>query len=172
MLKEKLGNEWVYFNLDDYLGMLGSKYIELHPDNSNVCVPNDICYAKKHDDGTYEIVPGKLSSALYVTIPDVLDVIATQGFHIIADTFITTKQDFQSYKDKLSKHNMYSIYLEASVDVLNIRESRRGDRLVGSSVHWLRQFDCQDMHDVIINTDKLSVEEVCNVIELEIPDAK
>lgn len=70
-LQHRLGDGWLYFSMDGYLSMLGPKFWGLHPDNPEVCLPNDVCYAKKHNDDTYEIMTGKLCSKLYATIPDV-----------------------------------------------------------------------------------------------------
>lgn len=75
-LQQKLGDGWLFFSMDGYLSMLGSKYWGLHPDNPNVCTPNDICYAKQHADGTYEIIIGERCEKLYQTIPDVIALIA------------------------------------------------------------------------------------------------
>ena len=54
ILKNKLGDSWLHFSTDGYLSMLGNKFHGLHPDNKDVIVPNDVCYAKKYEDGTFE----------------------------------------------------------------------------------------------------------------------
>ena len=132
--------------------MLGAKFLGLHPDNPNVCIPNDICYAKKHSDETYEIVPGSICSKLYTTIPDSLALIVKKGFHIIVDSFIATKDDFISYKEPLEEYGLLWVYLYASEKIITQREADRGDRLKGSALHWLKTFECQSVCDLVFNT--------------------
>src|SRR5277367_2538928 len=88
ILHKKLGDGWLFFSTDSYLSMLGDKFLGLHPDNPQVTIPNDICYATKHDDGSFEIISGKFCSKLYQTIPSALEIMANQGFNIIVDAFI------------------------------------------------------------------------------------
>jgi chloramphenicol 3-O-phosphotransferase len=99
LLRNRLGDGWLGFSTDDYLAMLGDKFLGLHPNNPDLQTPNDICYATKHDDSTYEIIPGKLCSKLYATIPDTLENLARQGFNIVVDSFITTHDEFLAYKN-------------------------------------------------------------------------
>jgi hypothetical protein len=42
-----LGEEWLNFSTDGFLSLLVDKFFWLHPDNPELCTPNDICYAKK-----------------------------------------------------------------------------------------------------------------------------
>lgn len=164
VLQRKLGDGCLNFGTDGYLSMLGNKFLELNPNNPDVCTPNDICYAKKHDDGSYEIVPGKLCSKLYQTIPDILDVVAKQGFNIVVDSFITTQDELKPYKERLAKYNMFFVYLYATEQIIESREETRGNRLKGSAIHWLKHFVCKDDHDIIVDTSAVSVEEICNKI--------
>lgn len=163
-LQNRLGDGWLFFSTDGYLGMLGSKFDGLHPDNKEVCEPNDICYAKAHDDGTYEIVPGALCSKLYVTIPAALQLLAMQGFNIIVDSFITTMDDFLFYREKLEKHGLLFIYLYAPELVISAREEARGDRLKGSALHWLKSFECEPACDLKFDTSELNINEITNTI--------
>lgn len=165
-LHKKLGDGWLYFGTDGYLSMLGDKFLGLHPNNLNVCVPNDICYAKKHPDGTYEIMPGKLCSKLFSTIPDVLELLAKQNFSIVVDSFISSNEDLILYKTKLEKYGIKFIYLDASEQIIIKREHARGDRLKGSAIHWLKQFDYQENCDLIIDTEKFGIEMICDNILL------
>lgn len=125
-LKEKLGDNWLFFATDGYLSMLGNKFLDLHPNNQNVCIPNDVCYAKKHNDESYEIIPGALCSKLYATIPSILKILAAQGFNIILDSFITTQDEFESYKSGLAGYEPYFFYLHASEEVIAEREEKEG----------------------------------------------
>lgn len=60
-LKKSLPAHWLSFSMDGYLGMLGDKFLELHPNNPEVTTPNEVCYAHQHEDGTYEIVPDRIT---------------------------------------------------------------------------------------------------------------
>jgi chloramphenicol 3-O-phosphotransferase len=162
-LKQMLGDSWVLFSTDGYLSMLGDKFQRLHPDNASVCVPNDICYAKKHEDGTYEIITGKLCAKLYSTIPDILDIIAKQKLNIIVDSLITDKEDFLNYKKKLSKYGLLTVFLDLPIDVLEQRESLRGDRLKGSAIHWLNKMDFKEESDLILDGNS-GVESIVDII--------
>jgi deoxyadenosine/deoxycytidine kinase len=44
-LQRKLGDNWLLFSTDEYLSMLGEKFLSLHPNNKEVLTPNNICYA-------------------------------------------------------------------------------------------------------------------------------
>ncbi|MCE0722993.1 MULTISPECIES: phosphotransferase-like protein [Legionella] len=163
-LQNRLDNGWLNFSTDGYLSMLGDKFGGLHPDNPQVGVPNDICYAQQYPDGTYEIIPGALCSKLYLTIPNVLKLIAEQGFNIIVDSFITTMDEFNSYKETLEKYGVLFVYLYASEAVISQREEARGDRLKGSALHWLKRFDFQDQCELCINTEEMNIQHICNEI--------
>lgn len=163
-LKNKLGDHWLYFSTDSYLSMLGNKFLGLHPDNQTVTYPNKICYAKKYNDGTFEIVPGELCSKLYLTIPDVLKLLSQNGFDIIVDSFITIKSEFDLYHNTLEKFDPQFFYLYASENIILEREKTRGNRLKGSAIHWLRKFDFQESCTLMIDTEKLSPNQVCDII--------
>lgn len=163
-LFEKLGESWLYFSTDGYLSMLGPTFLGLHPDNQEVCVPNDICYAKKHDDGTYEIVPGKLCSKLFSTIPDVVDLLAQQGFNIILDSFLTTKDDIDQYKKKFESHTTLFVYLYANEKVINQRENDRKDRLRGSAINWMKLMNHQSFCNLSFDSGIISIDKMCDQI--------
>lgn len=163
-LHKKLGDGWLNFSTDGYLGMLGNKFHNLHPSNPDVCIPNDVCCAEKYSDGTYQIMPGKLCSKLYSTIPEVLELLAKQRFNIIVDSFMTTKDDINSYKNNLTKYNLKFIYLSATEATIIKREDARGDRLKGSAIHWLKQFDFQEDCNLIIDTETMSIDKTCDYI--------
>ena len=163
-LKNKLGDSWLLFSTDGYLSMLGNKFLELHPDNKNVTMPNDVCYSKRHADGTFEIIPGELCSRLYLTIPNILQLLSQQGFNIILDSFITIKNEFKSYKDMLNKFDPHFFYLHASPKIIAEREDKRGNRLKGSAIHWLKKFDFQSKCDLVIDTENLTINQTCDLI--------
>lgn len=163
-LKNKLGDSWLLFSTDGYLSMLGNKFLELHPDNKNVTKPNDVCYAKEYDDGTFEIMPGKLCSKLYLTIPNVLTLLSQQGFNIILDSFISTKDEFKLYKNHLKEFDPHFFYLYASQNIITEREEKRGNRLKGSAIHWLKKFNFQNECDLAIDTENYSTNQICDLI--------
>jgi chloramphenicol 3-O-phosphotransferase len=163
-LQQSLGDGWLQFSADTYLGMLGDKFLGLHPDNPEVTIPNDICYAKKHDDGTYEIIPGKLCSKLYITIPDVLETIAKQGFNIIVDSLIDSEEVLEIYRNKCTPFDALFVYLDIDENTMEQRERNRGNRLNGSAKHWLKSITCRNSADLIIDTTDMSVAEVSAVI--------
>jgi chloramphenicol 3-O-phosphotransferase len=163
-LFEKLGEPWLHFSTDGYLGMLGPKFEGLHPSNASVCEPNEICYAQKYEDGTYEIIPGKFCSKLFSTIPDAVALLAAQGFNIILDSFLTVKDDLEYYKKVLSKYDPHFFYLYADANIINQREAQRGDRLNGSAVNWLKAMDHQSGCDLSLDSGILSPEEICDSV--------
>lgn len=168
-LQKKLGDGWLNFSTDGYLGMLGDKFFDLHPHNEQVCVPNDICYAKQHQDGSYEIVPGKWCSKLYATIPHALVSLVAQDFNIIVDSFITTIDEFNTYNLALKQYNPLFVYLYASEKTIAQREEKRGDRLQGSALHWLKQFNYQAYCDLCIDTQTNDPLSICDTILKKIP---
>ena len=164
VLQRQLGDGWLQFSVDGYLGMLGDKFLGLNPDNPEVTIPNDISYAKKHEDGTYQIIPGKFCSKLYATIPDVLETLAKQGFSIIVDSLIDFKEDLETYRNKLNPFGVLFVYLEVDESTMEQREKSRGNRLPGSAKHWLKSFTCRDSADMIIDTTDKSIAEIGAVI--------
>lgn len=163
-LHAMLDSRWLNFSTDGYLSMLGNKFLELHPQNPNLCDPNDICYAKKYPDGTYEIVIGKQCSKLNSTIPEALKVLAQKDFNIIVDSLITSKNELKSFKAALKDFDPIFVYLLASENTVSQREQLRANRLAGSAIHWLRKFDFTDDFDLIIDTDISSTEKAIDQI--------
>lgn len=150
--------------MDGYLAMLGDKFTNLHPDNADVCVKNEVAYANKHTDGSYEIIVGSLCSRLFSTIPVVLSVLAKSGFNIIVDSLITKKAELHELKAMLKDYHCHFVYLDTLIKVINNREEARGDRLKGSAEHWLKSFDFQDECDVIFNTVEATSEDIARQI--------
>jgi chloramphenicol 3-O-phosphotransferase len=163
-LHEKLGAGWLFFSTDGYLSMLGHEFLGLHPENKDVCIPNKICYAKKHEDETFEIIPGEYCSKLFSTIPDVLNLIANQGLNIIVDSFISSAIDLEHYKNVLEPHHPKFVYLYADEAIIKAREAARGDRLIGSALHWMKSFNFQHLCDYTFDTGKMSGEQICKEI--------
>lgn len=159
-LKQKLGDDWLLFDMDGYLAMLGEKFTNLHPDNAEVCIKNEVAYAKKHADGSYEVVVGSLCSKLFGTLPSVLGLLAKNGFNIVVDSLITKKVELNNFKAVLKDYNCQFIYLDASVEAINQREETRGDRLQGSAEHWLKSFDFLDECDLIFATDRRTPDDI------------
>ncbi len=163
-LHQKLGAGWLNFSTDGYLGMLGEPFWNLTPDNKEVTTPNDVAYAKQHPDGSYEIIPGKYCSRLYNTIADALVLLGQGGFHVIVDAFITTEAERAAYQEKLAPYHPVFIYLYAEANIIAAREEARGDRLKGSALHWLKQFNCQDACHLSIDTETMEIAEVAALI--------
>jgi len=163
-LQATMPDGWLNFSTDGFLAMLGNKFVGLHPDNPAVCDPNDVCYAKKHRDGTYEIVIGKLCSKLNATIPSVLEMLAKNGFSIIVDSLITTKKELHNFRSALSHYAPLFVYLSVSQKAISERERSRKDRLEGSAIHLLRSFDFQDECDLIIEPEIEGIDGAVNKI--------
>lgn len=163
-LQKRLGDGWLSFSMDTYLSMLGSKFMNLNPDNPDVCTPNSICYAQKHSDDTYEIITGELCNKLYATIPKVLALLSEQGFHIILDSFITSCDEHSFYKEQLQHYGLMFIYLHAPIEVISQREVARGDRLRGSALHWLNDFECESVFDLSFDTHAIPIMDIVETI--------
>lgn len=84
--------------------------------------------------------------------------------YIILDSFITIQDEFFSYKHTLQKFNSHFFYLYASEKTIATRENQRGDRLKGSAIHWLKKFDFQDHCHLNIDTEKITTNEICQLI--------
>lgn len=104
--------------------------------------------------------PGHCVQMLYLTIPNVLQLLAGQGFSIIVDSFITTIEEFKSYKEALERYGVLFVYLDASEATIAQREAARGDRLKGSALHWLKRFDFQEHCDLCINTEEMNTQQI------------
>lgn len=163
-LQKSLGDGWLYFSMDSYLSMLGPKFLELHLDNPEICTPNNICYAQKYSNNTYEIITGELCNKLYGTIPKVLTLLAEQGFHIIVDSFITTLEEHSFYKEQLKRYGLLFIYLYAPKEIISQREVERGDRLTGSALHWLEAFECESVFDLSFDTHASPITDIVATI--------
>jgi chloramphenicol 3-O-phosphotransferase len=163
-LKQKLPDAWLLFSTEGYLGMLGDKFNNLHPANFEVEVPNEVAYAKKHDDGSFEIVVGSLVQSLFATIPDAIGLLARRGFDIVADSLITKKSEVDHFRMALDRFDCKFIYLSTSEKEISRREENRGDRLKGSAVHWLRAFDFQNDCDLIVDTEKIGANQIAAAI--------
>ena len=160
-LKEKLGDNWLLFATDGYLGMLVVNFLSCIQIIGMLYFQIMLCL-KKHNDESYEIIPGELCSKLYVIIPSVLKILAAQGFNIISDSFITTQDEFESYKSGLAQYaRIFFIFM------LQKKQSLKGKKkrgwIKGFCSHWLRRFDFQNKCDLVIN-ENISVHRVCDEI--------
>ncbi|TXG76919.1 hypothetical protein E6Q11_03870 [Candidatus Dojkabacteria bacterium] len=173
-LKRELPDGWLLFSTEGYLGMLGDKFNNLHPANIEVEVPNKIAYAKKHDDGSFEIIVGALVQRLFSIIPEAIGLLAQRGFDIVVDSLITKKSEIDQFRKALDKFDCKFIYLSASEKEISRREESRGDRLKGSAVHWLRAFDFHNECDLILDTENIVVNQIAKDIinHLNLSDKK
>jgi chloramphenicol 3-O-phosphotransferase len=163
-LKKFLGDKWLYFDMDGYLAMLGERLANLHHDSPDVCKKNEVVYAHKHENGSYEIVVGPLCTKLFSTIPEVLSILAKAGFNIIVDSLITKKIELHDFKSALKGYDCQFIFLDAPLEVINQREETRGDRLKGSAEHWLNSFDFQNECDFILDTSDKTPDDIKSYI--------
>lgn len=169
VLQQQLGEGWLRFSMDEYLGMLGTAFSEgLRLSNPDLCQKNNIAYAKQHEDGSYEIVAGKECSKLSATIPDVISTIAAKPFNIILDIVITSKEELNHYHQVLKRYGLFSVYLDISEAEVAKREKERENRLPGSAVHWLKKFNFKDKCDLMIDTTQLDVNSVVKKIKFEL----
>ncbi len=163
LLQKQLGEEFLFFEVDNYMKMLGEKYNNFNLNNPEAFIPNNIIYAKKLDDGTFDTITGPVYQKLYKTIPLVLNNLVNNGFNIIVDSLINDKEEIILYKKILNKQVKF-VYLQALPETLLAREKARNDRVPGSALNWLKKFNCQQETNLTIDVDNLSIQQIVEKI--------
>ena len=89
---------------------------------------------------------------------------ADLGWNIVFAGVRPYAKQVMDIKKKLEKYNLFTVFIEVAEEILQQREKHRGDRLVSSAVELSKEFDCQHLHDLTINSsDKSS-----NFLSMEI----
>lgn len=155
--------KWLNFKVDDFLRMIGSRYLDLFH-NQEIYKNGVPEYLTKQNDYYFvendELKYGELSSKLFYLIPDFLEQLLQQDFYIIADAFFETDEDIKNLKERFKQYNPQFIYFQASKETRDKREAERMDRIKGMSDRWLKSFKCEYLSDIMIDTDNLTPEEV------------
>lgn len=173
LLHKKLPSNWLIFNTDNYLKMLGYDYEKIFC-NKNInedlinddsyFVKNDRYYLEKNGDDIL-IKYGKKSIALFDSIPKSVEVLIKDGFDVILEAFVETKEHIDILRKKFDGvADLYFVYMFSDEETLEKREKKRCNRVFGTSKRWLKDFNCRDFCDLAIDTSRLSPKEVSDII--------
>lgn len=107
----------------------------------------------------YEIQMGPYAKKIRDVYKEVVKTLANNALNIIVDEVAFGNVEMQVWREKLKDFNTYYIGINSELHTLEEREKVRGDRILGSARHQFYTVHEDIQYDLIINTDKESLED-------------
>lgn len=107
---------------------------------------------------------GPFAKKLCATYRDVVKLLAQQSYHLIIDDVAFGKPEVDLWREKLKDFAVLWVGVEASLEDLEAREKKRGDRIIGSARAQYYQVHKAVDYDLMVNTSTMSMQECVNTI--------
>ena len=131
-LQDILHTPYLHVQMDVFTDMLGERY----QDNAD-----GFGYETTHDDEGKPVVTirtGPVGRTVLHGMRHAIAAMAAQGNHMIVDDVMCDEGEMAEYRRLLATFDLMVVAVKAPLDVLELRERERGDRLIGLA-RW--QFD-------------------------------
>jgi chloramphenicol 3-O phosphotransferase len=148
---------FLHVQMDAFLDMMPEAYQE-HPDG--------FAYETMHQDGKPSVVisGGPVGERVMRGMRHAIAAMAAQGNDLIIDEVMTDEGTKAAYAALLAPFELHLVGVFAPLDVLEARERRRGDRLIGLA-RWQYDRVHKDMkYDLELDTSKATPIECANLI--------
>ncbi len=150
-LQASLDTPFLHVGIDKVIGMMPA-----HTNNwEGGYAPLGFCWkAAKDEDGTpmYELQMGPFAHQISQTYRELVLRLAELGHFIIIDDVAFGKKEFDRWKALLVDYKVLYVGIHASLDVLEERERKRGNRIIGSARAQFRKVHEGINYDLDIHT--------------------
>ena len=158
---------FLHFCMDNFLSCLSPRFDGLGKDHitKRSCDARLGFFTSDIETG-YRIHSGPLGKKLFSTMPEVIATIASKSLNLVVPVVLDNLSSFEHFKKCLNNFETHYIYIDCNRDEIQKRELARGDRLKGTSLDLLDNFQTQHLHDFSIDSTKLSPKELAgNIIQ-------
>ncbi|OUR96797.1 hypothetical protein A9Q84_10680 [Halobacteriovorax marinus] len=133
--KKLLKPAWVYLEWDTFINMLPQDHIESRED-------------------FLEMVPGVLSG-----FHSTIRAFADSGVNCIVDHVFQDEDIYFDISKKLKDHEVFFIGLHCPIDILEKRETNRGDRTIGTAERQINKVHRNVSYNLELDSHSLSIDE-------------
>ena len=149
---------------DDYLHVQMDAFIAMMPERSDD-QPDGFTFATSYDDGKplVTITGGALAVRTMRGMRHAIAAMAEQGNNLIVDDVRLDGMDSE-YQRLLAPFELFLIGVSAPLDVLEVRELARGDRMIGMARGQHKRVHCGVQYDLTVNTGTSTPAECSDLI--------
>lgn len=143
-----------------FLNVGMDKVIEMMPDKTNNfsgVIPKEGFYWKQVQDH-YELQIGPFGEKILKAHKEIILTLAKLNYNIIIDDVSFGLSQVDKWKKLLKDYQVLFIGVDAPIDVIEKREIKRGDRMVGSAKGMHHKVHKNVVYDLMIDTHKDSIE--------------
>ena len=142
---------WLTFGIDDLLDAMPDKYV-----GEGKKVTEGFQFVSSTDKeglSITEVKVGPIGEKVTALAPKIVKQFADSGFNVVVDEVIWEKKDLEDYALNLKNHQVYFVNVCCELPVMEEREKKRGDRLLGMS-RWqfAKMKDLDWNYDIKIDT--------------------
>lgn len=180
-LQNKLPYPYLHMALDTVIGMMPDNTNDWGIDNGkiyNVIVSNEV---KRNKDNIVKgfywktdtdidnnplayIQMGPFARQIVSLVKETILTALRAGFRVIIDEVCNTKSSYNLWQELLKPYHPIYVGLETDPRILEERERKRGDRMIGSARAQALTIHRDKIYDLMFDTQKLSMEEIANQI--------
>jgi chloramphenicol 3-O phosphotransferase len=160
-LLEQLEEPFLKVGIDWYIGCLSPHFFEYgkHADQ---------CYkfvTTKDDKGFVTTVEkGPVGSRLDLAAHKAMKVFLQQGFNLVIDEVLFDDESFQDYLSVFDEYRVYFIAIQPSIEAAELREIKRGDRVLGLARGLYHQTYSNKKYDLILDTTDITSQEAAKMV--------
>ncbi len=105
-----------------------------------------------------EIQLGPFAKKMGESLKEMVVTLANEGHFIIIDEVVSGKKGIDEWRDKLGDFKVIWIGIHSPLEVIEAREGRRGNRILGSGRHQYLTVHKDVVYDLDLNTHVLGIE--------------
>lgn len=167
MLQAKLSEPFMHIGMDKVIYMM-PKHINDWTGkiaNGGFWWLHDMDAAGQH---MYHLQFGPYAKKSMSTLKDFVVVLAVNGHNVIVDEVCFGANGVDSWRDKLAEFCTLFVGVMAPLEILELRERIRGDRIVGSARAQYYTVHDGASYDIKVDTHERSIEECAGIIMNEL----
>jgi chloramphenicol 3-O phosphotransferase len=171
-VRKRLPDAYLCVSVDQFIGMLPPRYL------SGFWRPSPLMRASFRVAKAARLLPARYENLLDTPPEDRKQVwasmiigfyhslvtLAEKGNNLLVDTVITDRPTYDLCADLMATQKAYFVGLYCSPAVLRRRERRRISRQRGLAVSQARVVHFDEIYDLRLETDKLSLRECCQAV--------
>nr|AIA18194.1 Chloramphenicol phosphotransferase-like protein [uncultured bacterium] len=162
-LQEALDSPFLHIGIDKIIGMM--------PDKVNNWVgcsaPLGFSWKESKDnDGNLiqELQMGPFAKQISDTYREVVALLVKLGHYVIIDDVSFGSEEMARWRKLLQNYRVLYVGVKSPLDVLELREKQRGNRMIGSAREQYHKVHLGNEYDVEVDTSKSPVKECVDLI--------
>jgi chloramphenicol 3-O phosphotransferase len=155
------GECWFVYAMDDYFAKLpfdwvtARKHVGVHADDGVVL---------EIVDGEFRMRMGPIGRQLLAAWRGAVGAAARAGLNVIADDVVLTEAEWQGWQAELDGVDAHWVRVHVDLDVLEARETARGDRMPGQARSQYEDAYRYPIYDATVDTGRLAPDDAAEAV--------